>query len=139
MMGFLIFCQIIFDIAVVGAAIWFYLNKQELLGASSSTGSNGAEQWRKEWDVEKDNYSQQLTVQLRSIRLLYEQAKKLLDEKSTGYFVFPMSQEENELKNLVMEKTETVIPTLIEFEAQKNRLKQESSLDLKTLLTEQLS
>jgi hypothetical protein len=47
-------------------------------------------------------------------------------------------KEENELKNLVSEKPQAVIPTLIEFEAQKERLKQDSNLDLRSLLSDQL-
>jgi len=137
-MGILILLQLVFDVAVVGAAVWLFLNKREWLMASSETSTEAFEQWKKDWELEKQNQAQQLAVQLRSIRLLFEQTKKLVDEKANAFSAFPVSQEENELKHLVLEKNPPMIPTLIEFEAQKNRLKQETPLDLKSLLAEQL-
>jgi len=137
-MGLFIFFQVVFDIAVIGSAIWIYLNKSELLAATSQPDSQLLEQWKKDWELEKENQAQQLSMQLRSIRLLYEQTKKLVDEKLTTFSQFPVSQEENELKNLVSEKPQPTIPTLIEFEAQKERLKQDSNLDLRSLLSDQL-
>ena len=137
-MGLFIFFQVVFDIAVIGAAIWIYLNKSEFLAATSQPDTQLLEQWKKDWELEKENQAQQLSMQLRSIRLLYEQTKKLVDEKLTTFSQFPVSQEENELKNLVSEKPQPTIPTLIEFEAQKERLKQDSNLDLRSLLSDQL-
>ncbi len=137
-MGLFIFFQVVFDIAVIGAAIWIYLNKSEFLAATSQPDTQLLEQWKKDWELEKENQAQQLSMQLRSIRLLYEQTKKLVDEKLTTFSQFPVSQEENELKNLVSEKPQPTIPTLIEFEAQKERLKQDSNLDLRSLLADQL-
>jgi len=137
-MGLFIFFQVVFDIAVMGAAIWTYLNKSEFLAATSQPDTQLLEQWKKDWELEKENQAQQLSMQLRSIRLLYEQTKKLVDEKLTTFSQFPVSQEENELKNLVSEKPQPTIPTLIEFEAQKERLKQDSNLDLRSLLSDQL-
>jgi hypothetical protein len=137
-MGLFIFFQVVFDTAVIGAAIWIYLNKSEFLAATSQPDTQLLEQWKKDWELEKENQAQQLSMQLRSIRLLYEQTKKLVDEKLTTFSQFPVSQEENELKNLVSEKPQPTIPTLIEFEAQKERLKQDSNLDLRSLLSDQL-
>jgi hypothetical protein len=137
-MGLFIFFQVVFDIAFIGAAIWIYLNKSEFLGATSQPHTQLLEQWKKDWELEKENQAQQLSMQLRSIRLLYEQTKRLVDEKLTTFSQFPISQEENELKNLVSEKPQPTIPTLIEFEVQKERLKQESNLDLSSLLSDQL-
>jgi hypothetical protein len=137
-MGLFIFFQVVFDLAVIGAAIWIYFNKSEFLAATSQPDSQLLEQWKKDWELEKENQAQQLSMQLRSIRLLYEQTKKLVDEKLTTFSQFPVSQEENELKNLVSEKPQPTIPTLIEFEAQKERLKQDSNLDLRSLLSDQL-
>jgi hypothetical protein len=137
-MGLFIFFQVVFDLAVIGAAIWIYFNKSEFLAATSQPDTQLLEQWKKDWELEKENQAQQLSMQLRSIRLLYEQTKKLVDEKLTTFSQFPVSQEENELKNLVSEKPQPTIPTLIEFEAQKERLKQDSNLDLRSLLSDQL-
>jgi hypothetical protein len=137
-MGLFIFFQVVFDTAVIGAAIWIYLNKSEFLAATSQPDTQLLEQWKKVWELEKENQAQQLSMQLRSIRLLDEQTKKLVDEKLTTFSQFPVSQEENELKNLVSEKPQPTIPTLIEFEAQKERLKQDSNLDLRSLLSDQL-
>lgn len=138
-MGLFIFFQIVLDLVMIGAGAWIYLNKPKFLTTLNQTNNTELfEQWKKEWELEKENQAQQLAIQLRSIRLLYEQTKKLLDEKSNMFSNFPVSQEENELKHLVLEKSQPVIPTLIEFEAQKDRLRQESNLDLKSLLSDQL-
>ncbi|NBX76649.1 MAG: hypothetical protein EBQ92_08850 [Proteobacteria bacterium] len=137
-MGLFIFFQVVFDLAVIGTAIWIYLNKKELLTVSNQADSQLLEEWKKSWELEKETQAQQLSLQLRSIRLLYEQTKKLVDEKVTNFSQFPVSQEENELKTLVSEKPQPAIPTLIEFEAQKERLKQDSNLDLRSLLSDQL-
>jgi hypothetical protein len=137
-MGLFIFFQVVFDLAVIGSAAWIYLNRRQLLATTSQPDAQLLEKWKKDWELEKENQAQQLSMQLRSIRLLYEQTKKLVDERLTSFSQFPISQEENELKNLVSEKLQPVIPTLIEFEAQKERLKQESNLDLRSLLSDQL-
>lgn len=128
-MAFFITLQILFDLAVVGYVIWSHFYKE----AESVTDS-----WKKEWEAEKQNYEQQVAMQLRSMRLLTEQTKKLMEEKSWAMTAFPVSQEETELKQMVSEKTAGAIPTLTEFETQKERLKHETPLDLKTLLSEQL-
>jgi len=137
-MGLFIFFQVLLDLALIGGAVWFYLNKREILTETVQPNAQVLEQWRKEWELEKENQAQQLAMQLRSIRLLFEKTKKLVDEKLITFSQFPISQEENELKHLIAEKSQPTIPTLIEFEAQKERLKHETNLDLKSLLSDQL-
>ncbi|MFM8270293.1 MAG: hypothetical protein ACKN9V_08910 [Pseudomonadota bacterium] len=138
-MGLFIFFQILFDGVVIALGAWIYFNKHQfVIPTTKPSDSKLFEEWKNEWEIEKQNQAQQLSMQLRSIRLLYEQTKKILDEKVTALSNFPISQEENELKHLVMEKPQPAIPTLVEFEAQKDRLKQESNLDLKSLLSDQL-
>lgn len=128
-MAFFITLQILFDFAVVGYVVWSHFYRKE---------ESASDSWKKEWEAEKQNYEQQVAMQLRSMRLLTEQTKKLMEEKSWAMTAFPVSQEETELKQMVSEKPLGAIPTLTEFETQKERLKHETTLDLKTLLSEQL-
>lgn len=138
-MGLFIFFQMLLNFGLIGAGIWLYRNRPEFFTQLvQAERSEPFEEWKKQWEVEKENQAQQLAIQIRSIRLLYDQTKKLLEEKATAFPNFPVSQEENELKHLILEKAQPVIPTLVEFEAQKDRLRQESNLDLKSLLSDQL-
>jgi hypothetical protein len=136
-MGFFIFFQMVINAALVSALAWLYLKRRDLF-TQPAADEQILEKWKKEWELEKQNQEQQLSMQLRSMRLLCEQTKKMIEEKQTAFNIFPISQEENEIRQALQDKTESVIPTLNEFEAQKQKLRQESPLDLKSILNDQL-
>ncbi len=130
--------QILFNLATIAGVAWVFFRK----GHGSSIGNRSesvSSNWRSEWEAEREAFQQQLMVQLRSVKLFGEQTRKLLEEKQMAWPSLPPSLEESEIKNLVRDRPEPVIPTLAEFEAQKAKMVQENPLDLKSLLTEQLS
>lgn len=136
MMLFIIF-QMMLNVGLLAVGYWIYSNNPKLF--SRQDGNHSAlDQWRKEWELEKQNQEQQLAVQLRSMRSLYDQTKRLLDEKQALLSPFPPSYEETEIKSLVIERVQPEIPTLAEFELEKERLRHEPPLDLKSILKEQL-
>jgi len=136
-MALFISFQILFNLATVAAVVWFVLRRGE--HQMGSALSHPHTDWKKEWELEKESFQQQIAVQLRSIKLLQEQTKKLIDEKQNAWPSLPPSVEESEIKALLNEKSASVIPTLAEFEAQKEKLIHENPFDLKSVLTHQLS
>jgi len=136
-MGFLTLLQWMLNLGCASILGWLLWRRRDLFTAAP-TEQHILQKWKEEWALEKENQEQQIAMQVRSLRLLCEQTKKLLEEKQNSLTIFPSSQEENEIRRALQEKAEPIIPTLSEFEAQKQRLRQEAPLDLKTILNQQL-
>lgn len=136
-MGLFIFFQLLVNMALISAMGWLFWKRRDLF-TQPATDEQVIQKWKQEWELEKQNYEQQLALQLRSMKLLYEQTKKLLEEKQASLYSVVPSQEETEIKAVLQDKPHLNIPTLTEFEVQKTRLKQEVPLDLKSILSEQL-
>ena len=113
-----------------------------------------ASDWRKRLDVERDRqvaqfheelerqtakYRQRLESELATLNRICERARTIL---SQGQAAFPPSDEEYELKAaLSVERSEpekSTIPTLHQLEKTKQRLKSDISVDLRSLLKDQL-
>jgi len=136
MVWFIIF-QMLLNVGLLAVGYWIYSNNPKLF-ERQNVNHSASDHWRKEWELEKQNHEQQLALQLRSMRSLYDQTKRLLEEKQALLSPFPPSHEETEIKSLVIERAQPEIPTLAEFEQEKERLRHEPPLDLKTILKEQL-
>ncbi|NDC24047.1 MAG: hypothetical protein EB078_04205 [Proteobacteria bacterium] len=138
-MAWFVFFQMLFNLGLIATGYWFYTKKKFIFSQQSQSPTQTlVEEWKKNWEAERQNSEQQLAIQLRSMRNLYDQTKRLLEEKQALLSPFPASQEEREIKSFVQEKAVPEIPTLADFELEKERLKQESPLDLRTILKEQL-
>ena len=107
-----------------------------LKNSSSDSGSNA---WKVQWEEEKKSLEEQFSVQLRSMRLLYEQTQKVLHEKQMElHQLFPPSMEETELQHLTSQHKTSPLFTIDQFEREKSEFNARCSLDLKSLLSEQL-
>lgn len=138
--------QWLFDVAVMGWLGWVWLERRNRVAESDQQSTITSEdtlrlltQAREEIRSEMAQYRGQIAEQLKVLRGVCEQARRILDGKQSIPQAFPPSQEENELKNIVVRKPEGKIPTLGDLESTRQRLRTESSLDLKTLLKEQLA
>lgn len=136
-MEWFVFTQFVVDILLLGIAV-----KLVLGGWQTRTSANelaDLQNLKAEWSQEMSACRKQAAEQLRLLQSICEQAKKILDGKQLLSASFPPSLEENELRNLSEVKPITKIPTLADVEVTKKRLRQESALDLHTLLKEQLA
>jgi len=98
-----------------------------------------APNWKSEWELEKKSLEEHFSVQLRSMKLLYEQTKKTLEAKEWElHQQLPLSLEETELRHVVSHQKPAPVVTLDQFEKEKMAFNAKCTLDLKTLLSNQL-
>lgn len=110
---------------------------QQIRGIQESLPINA----KTDWESERKALEERFSVQLRSMRLLYEQTQKVLEDKQWElHKKFPPSVEESELKQaLSFSDPAAPLLTLDQFEKEKDQFNSQCSLDLKSLLSEQLS
>jgi len=127
---------LILQIMMTGVSGYFLF---QIYKAKSSSKEVSGTTWKAEWDEEKKALEERFSVQLRSMRLLYEQTQKLMDEKQLELNrLFPPSLEETELQHLMNQQKIDPLLTLDQFEKEKSEFNAKCTLDLKTLLSEQL-
>lgn len=138
--------QWLFDVAVLGWLAYVWIDRKNRVAVSteraelsSADAMDMIQKARVEIQNEMSQYRGQMTEQLKVLRGICDQARRILDGKQSIPQAFPPSQEENELKNFVAKKPEGRIPTLGDLESTRKRLRTESSLDLRSLLKEQLA
>lgn len=97
------------------------------------------EDLKKQWQAEMIESRMHVEQNLVKMRALCNEAQKLLSTSRAIEFSDNPSSEETEIKEALVAFEENQIPTVRELEDVRARLKRDSSLDLKSVLKEQLS
>ena len=136
--------QWMLNLAMLGGLVWFWFEHRKV--ARSRSHSDLQQNLEKlvlrigSLETELESYRQKFEEKTKMLDSVCEQLNRALKNQKLSYSAFPLTAEESDLKEamyLGFEKDD--IPSVVQFESTKMRLKTESSLDLKTLLKGQLS
>lgn len=143
--------QLMIDLMLVAVVAWLYLQQKKHSpqaaratdGGSSALNANWAAEWEMKWkeqEREIEMLREKLRQDLEKVQSLHERITRLVEQGVLTGGIFPSSLEEREIK-MMTEKKERIeeIPSLKALEHTKERLKDETNFDLRTLLREQLA
>ena len=133
--------QLMIDILLLSVVGWFWIQQKRILGTTPKNG--GITHWEKtinEYEKKLCELRQSFEEERRKTQVLHDRIEKLIDQGALTSTIFPMSQEEEELKSLQPRtKPEVKIPTIKQIEITRERLDKETSIDLRTILRDQLA
>ncbi len=97
------------------------------------------EQMKKQWHADRIDSRVHFEQTMNRLKTLCNEAQRLIQNAKALEFSENPSHEEKEIKEALASLDENPIPTVRELEDARLRLKRESTLDLKSVLNEQLS
>ncbi len=132
---------------LAAAALWWWNRRQanEKVNNRVVAYLNVLESKANQMESEADHYRQRFETQLKALLKICDQAQTIL-ERGRIEIAQPPSREEAELRELgkhsparLSAHSGGTIPTLLQLEKTRERLKTEGLLDLKTVLKDQLA
>ncbi len=144
--------QLLLDMALIAALAWWWLDRVNRTKdrVSSEQMNDSVNQWEmrlRGFEEELADYRAKMQAQLAVLTKMGEEAKEILIRGRHRITAFPPSSEEEELR-LIAGSAVTIssedlahskIPTLSEVERTRERLRSDLTVDLKTLLKDQLA
>lgn len=134
--------QLMIDVLLVSMMVWLWLQQKKNVHVTGSKSLPTLEMQNRFSDLEKTvlDLRQSLMEEKRHIQNLHDRIQKLIEQGAVTNVIFPMSKEEEELKSLLpYSRNETEIPTLKDFEVTRERISQNTLVDLRTILRDQLA
>lgn len=133
--------QLMIDVLLIAVMAWLWLQqKKQTVSKTPHQVLEGNENRLVEYEALLTELRTALETERRKIQSLHDRIQKLIDQGALTSTIFPMSEEEEELKSLSTSPTKTeTIPTLKQIEITRERLSHDTVVDLRTILRDQLA